>query len=58
MAIDDHSELAFELILQPSALNSKLLSRQKNVNETGKIIQNFPILPHIMIRRKKLLISN
>ena len=43
MAIDDHSELAFELILQPSALNSKLLSRQKNVNETGIVIQNRPM---------------
>ena len=28
MAIDDHSSLAFEFILQSSALNEKLLSRQ------------------------------
>ena len=30
MAIDDHSSLAFELILQSSALNEKLLSKQSN----------------------------
>jgi hypothetical protein len=36
MAVVDHSSLAFELILQPSALNEKLLSRQNNVNAPGK----------------------
>ena len=38
MAIDDHSSLAFELILQPSALNDKLLSRQKTVNAQGTVL--------------------
>ena len=43
MAIDDHSSLAFELILQPSALNDKLLSRQKTVNAQGTVF-NFSFL--------------
>lgn len=39
MAIDDHSSLAFELILQPSALNEKLLSRQTSLGEYDLLIK-------------------
>ena len=44
MAIDDHSSLAFELILQPSALNEKLLSRQSKAGAGDyfkKLLQGF-----------------
>ena len=53
MAIDDHSSLAFELILQPSALNDKLLSRQKTVNAQGTVF-NFSFCKHFSHRPYKI----